>query len=127
MIRIFLCWQIFINKALKETLEFDITLTIMAEIAVTKIGTDEEIIETRNIIEKMEKVRQLDILRIFLKHNIYMNENKNGILINMTELPKNVYDEIKSYIEHVKCQELSLDFDEKQKQEYKNTYFQSVK
>ncbi len=83
----------------------------------------EEIIETRNTIEKLAKVYQLEVLRIFFNHKVYMNENQNGTLINLMDLQSNVYDDIKSYIDRVKNLELTLDFDEKQKQEYKNAYF----
>jgi hypothetical protein len=83
----------------------------------------EELIETRNTIEKLAKVYQLEVLRIFFNHKVYMNENQNGTLINMMDLQSDVYADIKSYIDRVKNLELTLDFDEKQKQEYKNTYF----
>lgn len=83
----------------------------------------EELIETRNTIEKLAKVYQLEVLRIFFNHKVYMNENQNGTLINLMDLQSNVYDDIKSYIDRVKNLELTLDFDEKQKQEYKNAYF----
>jgi intein-encoded DNA endonuclease-like protein len=83
----------------------------------------DEIVEIRNTIEKLAKVYQLEILRIFFNHNTYMNENQNGTLINMMDLSPEVYSDIKGYIERVKMLELTLDYDEKQKQEYKNTYF----
>jgi hypothetical protein len=83
----------------------------------------EEIIETRNTIEKLAKVYQLEVLRIFFNHKVYMNENQNGTLINLMDLPSDVYADIKNYIDRVKNLELTLDFDEKQKQEYKNAYF----
>lgn len=88
----------------------------------TAISYD-DIIQTRNAIEKMAKIHQLEVLRIFSTFNVYMNENQNGTLINMMEISEDVYNEIKKYIDYVTKQELTLDFDEKQKQEYKNTYF----
>lgn len=77
----------------------------------------------RDFIEKMGQVHQLEILRIFSNYGVVMNENQNGTLINLMEIKENVYDEIKMYVDYVAKQELTLDFDEKQKQEYKNTYF----
>ena len=38
-------------------------------------------------IEKMSKYHQVEILRVLVeKHNIAINENNNGVFINLTEL-----------------------------------------
>jgi hypothetical protein len=83
----------------------------------------DELVSMRNYIESMIKIHQVEILRILYKHGVYMNENQNGTHINIMELPQPVLEEINKYLEYVKYQETSLNVDEKQKEEYKNTFF----
>ena len=52
-----------------------------------------------------------------------INENKYGIHINLSELKKEILDELNIYIKYVNTQEITLNNIEKQKEEYKNTYF----
>jgi hypothetical protein len=63
-------------------------------------------------------------LRILKKHHdVTINENKYGIHINLSEVSKNVLDELSIYINYVKTQEITLSNIERQKEDYKNTFF----
>jgi hypothetical protein len=79
----------------------------------------------RETIESMDKFNQIEILRVFDKYRdtITLNENKYGIHINLSELKKEVLDELYLYIKYFKTQESNLNEAEKQKQDYKNKYF----
>jgi len=78
----------------------------------------------RDAIENMNKFNQVEVLRILHKHNdIILNENKYGIHINLSELRKEVLDELQIYMNYVKTQEVNLNKDEKEKEKYKNIYF----
>ena len=78
----------------------------------------------RDSIENMNKFNQIEILRILSKHqNVVLNENKYGVHINLSDLPKKVVDEINLYIHYVNTQEINLGAVEKQKEEFKNIYF----
>jgi len=78
----------------------------------------------RETIENMNKFNQIEVLRIFFKHKeVTLNENKYGIHINLSELKKEILDEMNVYIKYVNAQEIALNQVEKQKEEYKNTYF----
>lgn len=78
----------------------------------------------RNIIENMSHQNHVDILKILVKYDdIYINSNKSGIRINLSELKPEVIIELINYIKYVQTQENSLDIDEKQKEMYKNEYF----
>jgi hypothetical protein len=78
----------------------------------------------RESIENMNKFNQVEILRIFYKYkDIMINENKYGIHINLSEVKKEVLDELAVYIKYVNAQELNLNIAEHQKQDYMNTYF----
>jgi hypothetical protein len=78
----------------------------------------------RETIENMNKFNQIEVLRILNKHSdVTLNENKYGIHINLSELKKNILDELSIYIKYVNAQEITLNTVEQQKEEYKNTYF----
>lgn len=78
----------------------------------------------RETIENMNKFNQVEVLRIFNKHkDIILNENKYGIHINLSEIHKEVLDELSMYVKYVKNQENTLNDIEQQKEEYRNTYF----
>jgi hypothetical protein len=78
----------------------------------------------RESIESMDKFNQIEILRILSKRkDITLNENKYGIHINLSELQKDILDELNTYINYVNTQEKTLHNIEQQKQEYKNTFF----
>jgi hypothetical protein len=83
----------------------------------------DDLVYIRNSIEGLIKIHQVEILRILHKNNVYMNENKNGTHINLMELQPSVLEEVRKYLDYVKCQENNLDIDEKQKEEYKNIFF----
>ncbi len=86
--------------------------------------TDEYLDELRANIEKMTKTQQMDILQIIKKNpNIKLNENKGGIFLNMSFLPKDVLEALQKYVNYVKDQEQLINAVEKQKQDFKNTFF----
>lgn len=78
----------------------------------------------RETVESMNKFNQVEILRLLSKHkDITLNENKYGIHINLSELKREILDQLSVYINYVNTQEISLHKIEKQKEDYKNTYF----
>lgn len=78
-----------------------------------------------NIIENMDIFHQKEILKIFSSHkdNVTLNENKNGVLVNLTDVPKSIIDEINNYIKHVNKQSEELECDENLKEKLKVNYF----
>jgi NTP pyrophosphatase (non-canonical NTP hydrolase) len=78
----------------------------------------------RESIENMNKFNQIEVLRLLNKHkDVTINENKYGIHINLSDLNKELLDELNVYIKYVNTQEVTLHKVEKEKEEYKNTYF----
>jgi len=78
----------------------------------------------REAIEKMNKFNQIEILRILNKHeSVTLNENKYGIHINLSELDKEIINELNIFIKYVNTQEQTLNSIEQQKEDYRNTYF----
>jgi hypothetical protein len=81
--------------------------------------------ELKSCIEKMTKPQQLEVLKIL--HNdpdVKLNENKSGVYVNLSFLPKTVLNNIRVYLAYVKDQERSLTQMESQKQTYKQAYFE---
>ena len=78
----------------------------------------------RQIIENMNKFNQVEILKIIHELNPKcINENKNGIHINMTELDNNIIAKINEYIKYVNVQECEINNIEKKKETYMHTFF----
>jgi len=78
----------------------------------------------RETVENMNKFNQIEVLRLLNKHSeVILNENKYGIHINLSELSKEILDELNDYIKYVSTQEYTLNSIERQKEDYRNTYF----
>lgn len=83
-----------------------------------------ELNHIRENIESMNKFNQVEVLRILNKNpDVTLNENKYGIHINLSEIRKEILDELIVYIKYVNAQESNLNVIEQQKQDYINTYF----
>ena len=86
--------------------------------------TSQELDNIRITIETMNKFNQIEVLRILNKHpTVILNENKYGIHINLSELKKEIIDELNAFIKYVNTQEITLHNFEKKKEDFKNTYF----
>jgi hypothetical protein len=78
----------------------------------------------RDSIENMNKFNHIEVLRILNKYkDVKTNENKYGNHINLTELKDEVLNELFIYVKYVNAQENNLNIAEKQKEDYRNTYF----
>lgn len=80
--------------------------------------------DLKNKIEFMSKMHHVEILKIMKKNqNIKLNENKNGVYINLSFLPQITVDEIMNYVSYINDQENSLQSLEIQKDDFKNAFF----
>lgn len=86
-----------------------------------------DLLNIRDEVEKMEKIHQVNILKIFKKHNIDFTENSNGIFVNMTILNADILEEIKSYISYVNLQQKQLNKIEQDKERYKKEFYKDNK
>jgi hypothetical protein len=83
-----------------------------------------ELSAIRDKIETMTKFNQVEVLRILNKRqNVTLNENKYGVHINLTDLPPEIINELKIYINYVNAQEINLNNIEQQKENFKSIYF----
>ncbi len=78
----------------------------------------------RENIERMNRFYQIETLRLLSKHrDVTLNENKNGTLVNLSELNNTVILELLDFIEYVNKQEKNLMDVEKMKENYKTEFF----
>ena len=63
----------------------------------------------KNSIELMTKFHQIEVLRILnASEDVRLNENKNGVFVNLSKVPENLIDNLEEYIKYVNKQETSL-------------------
>jgi hypothetical protein len=63
-------------------------------------------------------------LKILKKNgNVKLNENKSGVYVNLSFLPKDTISELENYLNYIEDQETSLVTLENQKEDFKNTFF----
>ena len=86
-----------------------------------------ELLKLSRSIECLEKIHHIEIAKIFKTNNVYLNENNNGIFVNLNKISKKVYTEIYNYVEFVKNQELNINKDEKLKKKLETIYFKDNK
>lgn len=70
---------------------------------------DTDLNKLKNQIEHFDKDKQLHIFQILKEKHVKFSENRNGIFINMSELNKDVLDEIRKYVQYVQKQEITID------------------
>ena len=79
-------------------------------------------------IEKLNKFHQVEILKLLKTDDMCtLNENKNGIFINLTSLNDKIIYELEKYLEYVQKQESQLSETETQKSILSNTFFKDNK
>tara|TARA_B100000482_G_C12612213_1_gene299564 strand:- start:3258 stop:3542 length:285 start_codon:yes stop_codon:yes gene_type:complete len=81
----------------------------------------------RDNIEKLDKNNHIDILRLLVKNDVFINENKNGVFINLTDLSNDIINDMEKYINYVSEQKIDLDYIENQKDVLENKYFKDNK
>ena len=81
----------------------------------------------RDNIEKLDTNNHIDILRLLVKNDVFINENKNGVFINLTDLSNDIINDIEKYIDYVSEQKIDLDYIENQKDVLENKYFKDNK
>jgi len=78
-------------------------------------------------IEMLENFHHIEISKILKLNNVYLNENSNGIFVNLNKISYKTYQEISNYIDFVKKQENEINKDEKLKRNLQTTYFKDNK
>ena len=86
-----------------------------------------DLIKLCKIIESLENSHHIEIAKILKTNNVYLNENSNGIFVNLNKISFDVYSSICNYIDFIKKQENDINKDEKLKRNLQTTYFKDNK
>lgn len=76
-------------------------------------------------IENMPVIHQIEILRILHKKQTQLNENKNGVFVNISKLNDTTLQELEDYMKYVIQQEKQLSEFETQKEFLTKEYFEN--
>ena len=90
---------------------------------MNRVDTD-LIITLKNNIENLNKFHQIEILKIFNQDIPNMvNENNNGVFINLVDLSETLYNKLNEYINYVNVQQDQLTSIEEEKINIENEFF----
>ena len=64
-----------------------------------------ELINLKKNIENIDNSHHIEIFRIFQENNIRYSENRNGIFINMNNIPEEALLKINKFLTYIKTQE----------------------
>lgn len=74
-------------------------------------------------IESLPKIYHIEIGKMLNAYRVHLNENQNGIFVNLSTLSPEIADKLNEYVNHIELQEQILKIDETEKEELKDTYF----
>lgn len=74
-------------------------------------------------IESTNTFHQIEILKILKDNDVEINENKNGVFINLTYVDSSILDKIHKYLSYVNKQEDQLNEIEEEKQKLASSFF----
>tara|TARA_B100000401_G_C52757824_1_gene696631 strand:- start:161 stop:433 length:273 start_codon:yes stop_codon:yes gene_type:complete len=78
----------------------------------------------KDVIENLPKCYQVEVLRLIVKDkNVTINENKNGIFINLSDIPDSLTQQLKKYISFVEEQLQILNNVDKKQAHLEKEYF----
>lgn len=78
----------------------------------------------RSEIESMTQSNQVEILRMLHSaKSVHLNENKNGVYVNMSQIEPAVLDRICDHVKYIRTQENDLAEHESQKEQIQSEYF----
>jgi spore coat protein CotH len=82
-------------------------------------------VETMKLrIEQMTKTQHIEVLKLLHSFSaVKLNENKSGVYVNLSFLPRETIDQLKEYVAYTNDQENTLHTMETQQNEFKNTFF----
>jgi len=90
-------------------------------------GKQDELLKIKTSVENMNKFHQVGVLKLLSsKENLTINENNNGVFINLSDLDDTVLKELADYIQYVSEQESDLDQHEQEKEKYKSVFFDNT-
>ena len=89
--------------------------------------TIDELKKLNKNVNNLNEIHHKKIFEIIQSNNIKFSENRNGVFINLNNLPDKIIDEIQKYINYVKIQEKNISNYKNIKNEFKKNFFTNIK
>ena len=86
----------------------------------------EELKELKDNIELLSRSYQIEVGRLLLNNNIQIDENKNGIFINLSKIDTPTLIKLKNFLIYANSQEDKLKNIESKQEELKDYYFKNI-
>lgn len=86
----------------------------------------EELKELKDSIELLSKSYQIEVGRLLLNNDIQIDENKNGIFINLSKVDTPTLIKLKNFLIYANSQEDKLKNIENKQEELKDYYFKNT-
>jgi len=78
----------------------------------------------RDRVEGLPRLHHKDIARIFLEHNITYDENKNGMFVNLSNVPQDVLEKVARFVAYIDLQQETINTGETERKDLKSQFFQ---
>lgn len=88
-----------------------------------EVNNDELLKSIKERVEPLTKLQHIEIFKIFKEYDIPFSENSNGTFINISEVSIEVLNKVSEYLDYLNSQEKELNILEKEKQLYKENFF----
>ena len=92
---------------------------------IRKMDNKRNMVQIRDKIESLPKNYQIEVGRILLDNQININENQNGLFINLSDVNEEVVSKMQEFLEYVDLQETHLNVIETAKEGLKDTFFKA--
>ena len=83
----------------------------------------EKLQNIKDTIEKMNKLQQIEVLKLLLEADIETSENGNGTFVNLSELSEDIITKLLDYIHFINKQNKLIDDLETKKQNIQDIFF----
>ena len=77
-----------------------------------------DLLKIKDELEKISKEHQVEILRILIENKVTVNENSNGIFVNLSNVSEDIIINLQNYLNYISEQEKTLNTFESTKEEY---------
>jgi len=105
-------------------MKVDVPQSIWSNLTPDQIVQKEQFLENiKTKIGELSKMQHIEILKIIKQNSsVKVNENRNGVYINLSYVPQDTIDELVKYLDYVKDQENNLEQLEMKKEEIKTIF-----
>ena len=81
------------------------------------------IVSIKDSVEALPQAYHKEVARILIENKVPTDENKNGMFVNLSNVPQEVLDKLVAFIQYVELQQKTLSTGESKRDEIKNQYF----